>query len=362
METDGNPGAGRSLAAQAVRREEDLALRYTLAVLAVVGSLVVMVRPVSAASVSSLVVKDGVTPNVLHDESAEYLAYGTADADGSYLNRVKTGNLEVGDVLRGVINFDSIKNPSSQFLGNSTNDVLQAVFSVKIDAFVDADGGGVANDIRFTYDDHFGDWLKELQLANGQTDSTSSYTVQTGTVARMFTEPTGLGNDFSTIPNTSGSTPDSNVAVGSSGTFFWDMGFGRSSDTWIAFNTGATPPSSSTSPFYANFALSLLTQGAGVSVTPQTAGDLLNSSLLSALGLSSSDLVDFFGSVSLYGPGATGGPTTSFADAGFVATDTTTVQFLSVPLPNSALLGMALLGLLGFAQLRSRRRNASSMR
>lgn len=334
--------------------------RYALAFVAVLAFAVTA----KASTVNELIYQDSTTVNTASDESAEYVALSGADTSGSYLNRAVTPatvtngdgtktttvTISKGDILRGAIDMNTLTNSvtGSSDVGASGNDAWQAVFSTKIVDIVDVDGNGTL-DLVLGADPDFGNWLSELHTTYGQTDSTVSNPLVSGTVARFFTESLGAGNDADFT--SSGGTADSHVATATDGTFYWDLGFGSANDLWVAFDAVTTVPlvdhdfitSSGFSLSNANFTLSLMQNGAGVGIVQHAVGP-------NPLGLATSTLVDFSGSVSVRGVGS------SYA-AGFHATDNAQFDFVAAPTPSAVWLGLAMMGLLGVG--RSRRRKSA---
>ena len=298
-----------------------------------------------AASVNSLFNLDGVTMNELSDESAEYVSNG-----GATINDVKAsffvGNdefvtLAVGDVLRGMFDFNTVNGDD---IGASGNDSLQGIFSTKVISFADLDGIGGANDIVFGADPNFGAWLSAIHTAYGQTDSTTAFPMIGGEVARLFTHGTPP-NDYDATSVLTGS-PDANIATATDGAFFWDLGFASTNDLWYAFNAVTAIPLGASTGFSlanANLTLSQMFKAgqAGVRVIPHAVG-------VNPLGLATSALVDFDGSTTIRGSG-------SSTNAGFHATNNVNLNFLAVPVPAAAWLGLGMLGLLGLGRLRRRK-------
>jgi hypothetical protein len=309
------------------------------------AAMIALASAAQAASVNDLIVKDGVHFNTASDESAEYVGLSGPDGSGSYLNRLDaTRILSVGDVLRGIIDMNTIGTIfGSNDVGASGNSSWQAAFSTKVISMTDADGDGDFT-IVFGPDPDFAAWLSELHTTYGQTDSTIADPVKAGTVARFFTEPLGAGNDSDLVVSHAGS-PDANVATGTDGTFYWDLGFDGAQDVWIAFDAlaYAAPGTSDTFSFAnANFTLSVVKRGIGVAVKPHVVG-------LNNLGLAPATLVDVDGSISVRGDG-------NSANAGFHATDNAQFRFLAiVPLPTAVWPGFLLMAFVGVKRIRRRR-------
>jgi hypothetical protein len=343
------------------RRKERSALRrigFTTAVLVAVLAFAVTAQ---AASVNTLIPKDGVTEAVADDASVEYISYG-----GTGLNDVdSTRIINVDDTIRGafVISRIGVSGPSNVGLGVTSGvDEWGGAFSIKVVDIVDTltktlhpgdAGAPLITDQKWTIvfgaDDNFNDWLDSI---GGGTDTLGG-SMASGTAVRMWEDSTIAGDgsrgnaDFlSRVGDGDAGNPDSHVATATDGAYYWDLGFGSYGNTWVLNNSALVAPllSASLAGSPANFELSLL-GSSSIAVSIKHGG---------VTGLITGDPVDFTGNTTIAGPGSTTTGDTA-AIAGFHATDKAHLQFVAVPVPQAVWLGLGMMGLIGFGAIRRRR-------
>lgn len=328
--------------------------------------LLMFTATASAATVNSLINTGGSDPsdmNYADDLNIEYLA-----TDGGTV-----GTLDVGDVIRGAINFHELwsGSPSGSNLGGSTgNSQWAGVFSIKVrdilNIHTDA-GGTLRGDIIFEADPGFAAWVPSLDI-DGLGTSPDGPAVAAGSVARLWETPPPP-----TIGLASTGSPDDSVANFAQGDFYWDIGFADGSaashrdagaDTilgtaddiivstngegWVSRAGGLVVSGITLGPAdevgASLFALAVLQSGLNPEITPHK----LTTSEIGALGATVGDVAQITGSSTV------SGPTTDQAAQGFDLSSGTRIAFLAVPLPAAIWPGAVLL--LGFGAVRRRRR------
>jgi hypothetical protein len=315
-----------------------------------------------AASVTSLWSTDGTTTNNASDNNAEYL----------YIDNDRSGYLDIGDVLVGAIDINTLTQTGAGIGGISGNDQWTGVFALEIK---DLFGVQNANTAIETANIVFGAWSGfEAWIAAlpGGAPAAPAASPTGAFIVRLWTN-SSITSDFTT----DNSNVMVNIASAATGSWFWDLGFtdatkashveypggvptivSTNGEGWVSRNGGTAwwtlPAESSGSTFgIGNFALSILQQAAWVpmnvdtALTPGTAGQL---------GATAGDLVDIVGSSTVRGAGGTG--LGNVGHAGFEAGSDTNFSFLAyaVPVPGAVWMGLMMLGGLG-AMRTFRRKN-----
>ncbi len=366
-----------------------------MTILAIAGSLT-FAGAAKAASIESLIVADGVTINTGDDKSGEYLV-----DDGDPLN---PGFINIGSIVRGAINIDTLTSDVDHTLANGTNNQWSAVFSLEVKevvnltdvngSVVDPDGsiasgeglsgdetgfdGDEFGDIIFGPDATFGAYLAGLAGTAALPGGPSGPAVAAGTMVRFWQNPTKTFDrtgDQTTVP-IQPDRVDENIATHATGSFFWDLGFtdtsatGASNDLdddgvitsgngegWVARNGGlALTALAGVDPGQfiglGEFSVRNL-QGAFFGNIIERVIPTLppGTSLAAVLGTAPGATGQFFGNSSV--EGASG----AVADAGFDASNSSAFTFVAVPTPAAAGPGLALIGALGL--LRRRRQQAA---
>jgi hypothetical protein len=297
-----------------------------------------------AASVNTLIIKDGVTTNQADDASAEYISNG-----GTTTNDYKaTRTIAVDDVIRGAFSISRI-NSTTPNVGLGTSGGVNewsGAFSIKVVSLteVDATPDGSATDadwtIVFGADANFDDWLNAISAGKGAG-------MATGTAVRMWEDTTPNIDLQSKTGDADAEDADSHIFSGMDGSFYWDLGFGTRGSTWIATNSALIAPADTTGAIAtspANFELTLL-GSSGIAVAIKAAG------LVGPFG----NLVDFGGNTSIFGAGVASAALATEEAAGFHARDKATLQFVALPVPQAVWLGFALMGLIGVGSVRRRK-------
>jgi hypothetical protein len=262
-------------------------------------------------SANALTLFNGV--NQFEDDDVERLIKGTAclTAPGGCI----AGQIQVGDSLRGVIEFGQIVQPFAPFgVINPINPELTGIFESQVQAIVDYDGDGQVDDIIFGTSAAF----------------TSVYGA--GSMVAIYEGGANL-NVFSCA---------SIIACESAatdGTQLFTFGLGDADDQWVSLNANldwatVTTLGPTTKVAVVNFALSMLTNSSGYTFGEQ-ALDCAPTGLFACAGDGMTDLIGS-GDV-LGGAGLTNG---------FGARSDIDALLNVVPEPGSlALFGLALAGL-----------------
>jgi hypothetical protein len=293
------------------------------------------------------------------DNNAEYLLVDDDGGDGS-----RTGYLDIGDVLVGAIDINTLNSTSANLGGSTGNHQWTAVFALEVKDLrnVTTVGGVEFADIVFGAYSGFSTFLGNLNGGSGPSDNPS---VNSGTIARFWTNSTST-TDFLT----DNSDPDVNVATAATGSFYWDIGFADESaashwdstanggaggivsdngEGWVVFggqtNVGALAGASAGTKYTeSNFGLNVLKNDLGPGLYDQY-WTVLNAF---QIGATAGDGVQIIGSSTVKGGAGT------VATAGFQAASDSTFTFLAAPLPTAVFPGIGLL--LGLGVVRSRRR------
>ncbi len=324
-----------------------------LAFATVLVALLAFAASARAATVNSLMILDGETENISSDESVEYLV--DAASSGT------TGVIDVGDILRGAINMNTLNSSTANVGGSTGNDQWSAVFSIVVTGkHYNGLIAGLPNyTLTFGPDAGFQTWLDSLDVDTSTpgVQKPDGPSLATGTMIRMFT------NKTSTVDFDGSTTADVNVATAAMGKFYWDLGFANSSGYTTVDSTGAlsatvaegwvgtggvtiASASSSSSFGNSNFLLSLLQNSLGPIIKPQA----VESPTVYGLDPTKAWTVDYEGSVNVRGAGA-------LATNGFDLTDNAQFEFLALPLPAAVWPGLVML--LGVGAWRRRRRLAA---
>lgn len=319
--------------------------RKTCIFVTVVWCLGAIVGSGHADSVGSLFNLDGTTLNLASDNDAQYLAIDL-NADGS---------LDVGDVLRGVIDINTLNSTPANVGGLTGNSEWSAIFSLEVTAIAPPIPGGPPYAITFGPEAAMAGaagWLATL-------DPTGPI-APVGTIIRFYEDPTP-DDDFTTSLAVAFDTAGPSYVGGAvpTASAFWDLGFTGAgtppgvgpAEGWVAGPSVAITPAAGVNPGSvigtSNFAVSLLANYTGYGIVPQP----LDPVTASILGWTAGTTADVIGSSAVRGALA------STAAAGFHADSDASMTFLAVPLPVAVWPGMVMLGLVGVGRFRSWRRS-----
>jgi hypothetical protein len=295
--------------------------------------------------------------NLASDNDAEYVV----DVDGD-------GVLDVGDLIRGAFNIDTLNSGSANIGGGTANNQWSGVFSLRVRAILDISGG--TGDIYFEPDPGFAAWIASLDTVfGGAATAPDGAAPGAGAMIRMYENVNFLGSgatiDFTTNHGGGAADPDDNVGEAAAGSHFWDMGMnGTFSDDGTIDSIAEVTTSLDERWEALNAALGF-TPGTGISPgtsigTGNAALNLIAGSPVGALlGLQANTVVlgglpvNFLATTNIRGAKSPGSAT-----AGFDADSDASFTFVIVPLPMAAWSGFALLGLLGLNRVRRRMRQA----
>lgn len=333
-------------------RKWPLAAAALMAVLVLAGAA-------QADTVNSFLRYDGVV-NRASDNNAEYLL---VDRDGD-------GFLDIGDVLVGAFDMNTLNSTPANLGGSTGNHQWSGVFALEVKDLRNISNAGAANetaDIIFGAYSGFATYLASLNGGAGPSDNPA---LPTNTIARFWTNPNST-TDFTTNIGGGAADPDDNVATAATGEYYWDLGFADPSSAshwdptanggaggivstngegWVALGGGTnvgllTSADSDTTLGTGNFGVSILGNDLGPMTTPRT-WSILSAGLI---GASIGAQVDVIGSSTVRGSDGVE------EVAGFLAGSETNFGFLAVPLPAAAWPGIALLVGLGLARMRRRK-------
>jgi hypothetical protein len=295
--------------------------------------------------------------NLASDNDAEYVVEtGVAD-----------GVLQVGEIIRGAFNIDTLNSGSANIGGGTANNQWSGVFSIRIRAITQtaAQIAAGTGDIYFEPDPGFAAWIASLDTVfGGAQQAPDGAAPGTGAMIRMYENPNFLGSgatiDFTTNHGGGAANPDDNVGEAAAGSWFWDMGMNGSftlatdvvtdmGEVWVALNAalGFTPGTG------INPGTSIGTGNAAINLIPGSPqGALLGLQSVSIPGVILGTLVNFAATTNIRGAASGVGGS---SNAGFDADSDASFTFVIVPLPLAAWPGIALLGLLGLGRMRRRR-------
>lgn len=292
------------------------------------------------AATSVSFIKSGA--NAASDENREYLI------DNSYAVDGVKGRIDVGDSLRGLINFNTINSPSANLGGATPNDELTGVFQAKIAVKT----GPILGQYVFNFAPD-----PAFEAIYGPGALIALFNDPLKNFASDYTDPTapgGLVHDDGALHGGVHLPPSSaDVSVGpyadeeafistaTNGSLVWVLGFkGAAGEAWeTSLSTDSILAAfgivSGTNLTTANFAVNVLSTGAiasGITILPQSCGLVLPVSGVALAG-------DFCGSIQIRG--------VSDLDTPFEASSNTNVSFNAKVIPEPATLGLLGLGLLG---------------
>lgn len=278
-------------------------LKFLAASLAMLGAV---------GSANALTLFSGV--NLLEDDNREYLIKGTGNTNAN--------TIEIGDSLRGVIEFGKIEQINAPFGSiNPISPELTGIFQTYVKDIVDYDLDGQIDDIIWGASANF-------EAAYGA-----------GAMVSLFLGGTNLDlNSCSSIANCELAATD--------GALWAVAGFGDVDDQWISINSNlnwglVTTLAASTKVAAVNYALSVLTNNTGYTLDEQALDCIPTGGMFLCAGDGKTDIIGS-GDV-LGGRGLTNG---------YGARSDIDATLNAIPEPESiALMGIALAGL-GFSARR----------
>ena len=289
--------------------------------------------PAHAASVGSLMYTDGATLNLASDNDAQRLQVD--------LNQ--NGLLDPGDVMRGVIDINTLNSTPANLGGTTGNNEWTALFEIVCIGKVQT--GPATWSFRFAPSMGFPGWLAALDpFAPPAPAGTMVRFYEDSTPDADFTMSLAVAYDTAGPSFVGGPVPTASV--------FWDLGFqGVLGEGWVGAGSDAIAMAPIINPGTvvgnSNFALSLLANPSGYGVVPQP----MDVATAAILGLPPGTPADLIGS------SAVRGALQSTAGAGFHLDSDANLTFLAVPLPAAVYPGMVMLGLLGIGSYRRWRRS-----
>ncbi len=275
--------------------------------------------------------------NEASDENAEILA-----VDGN-----QNGSLDVGDVVQGVFNMNTLNSTGANLGGTTGNSEWSGIFRLKVTGKIDN-----GDDFTFTFGPDSG--FTQADTALGTSGNSLN------AMALMWDDTTPDA-DFRTDVATAESTA-------SNGDFFWALGFDDASaashvesgsvvsdngEGWVGTGGEEFTAAAGVSPGnvigLANFAVHRVdSTGLANNLQPLTEQEL-GAFLAGVLGADATDTADVLGSSELRGADG------QLRTAGFDAGSNTNFTAVTVPTPTAASAGLMLLGLAMFRRRRNRR-------
>ena len=265
--------------------------------------------------------------NDVSDDNAEFL-----------IDRSENGNLDVGDSIRGVVNFHTINTAGANLGGLTGNSEFSGIFQIQVTGKIDNGDGSFT--FTFGPDDEF-DVADQVLGGNGNVNNA---------MVLLWDDTTP---DFAI---------DNSVAEGeataTNGDFFWAVGFNDpdsaarvedgavvsdNGEGWVATGAEAFTAAAGVNPASfiggANFAANLVSD-AGLAGDLPLLDQQLSGLLLSLFGADAGAMAQFIGNSTVHG--AEG----ELLAAGWDASSQTEFSFVVIPTPAAFGPGLVLMGML----------------
>lgn len=285
-----------------------------------------------AGSFYDYIIYDGQTVNHVSDDNAEFLI----DRGG------EEGILDVGDSIRGVVNFNAINSSAANLGGLTSNAELTGIFQIQVTGKIAQNDGSFL--FTFGPDSEFD---VADQVLGGSGNQNNALVLLWNDASNNF--------DFFTDVNTAENTARD-------GDFVWAIGFDNpdqaarvengsivsdNGEGWVAQGGEAFTAAAGVNPASligsANFAANLV--GSGDGADSYILDQALGGFLAALFGADPDSLVQFIGNSTVNG--ASG----ALAQAGWDASSQTEFSFVAIPTPAAIGPGLVLMGML-FARRR----------